>query len=286
MKLVSVTKIFWGGLKLAGAVALIAYLAFQVWSCLGPTKPQLSHLRRQVAAQLLPQMVEDLRKSKDAISSAVLFHLNNDPTDYVTDQLRLLIEQSGILDLRDRSLAEKVQKQLNLRVTSVETLDAALARARGQGVEGLIFGRVNTFESYEEGAKLDLEITLASVADRKVVFNRQYHRGLQAGLLNEAVVRDGIARINGPQRFFGWVLAALLLPVFTISFIRAMVRKETNHANAFTLAIYTGVDAVLAYLLLAGGLNTWWSWTCFLALVGAALAYNLFLMNLALKMEQ
>jgi len=74
--------------------------------------------------------------------------------------------------------------------------------------------------------------------------------------------------------------------VFTISFIRAMVRKESNRANGFTLGIYTGADALLAYLLLGAGVSSVFSALLFALVVGIAFAYNVFIMTFALKMEQ
>jgi hypothetical protein len=279
------SKYFWAWLTLVGTVALAAYLAFQAWVHFGPAKPQLSHLRRQVADQTLPLVLADLRQGRQEVRSAVLLHLANDPTDYLTDQLRALIEQSGVLDLRDRTLEEKVQKALNLRVSAVKDLPIALSRARGTGAQGVLFGKVDTFESFASGAKLELELTLAEVGTRNVVFTKRYVKELKVGVLEAAAVKDQVGRLSGAQRLLGWVLAVLLLPVFTISFIRAMVRRESNRANAFTLSVYTAVDALLAYLLLGASLGSWLAALLFLALVGVALAYNVFIMTFALKME-
>jgi FtsH-binding integral membrane protein len=91
--------------------------------------------------------------------------------------------------------------------------------------------------------------------------------------------------IRPAQRFLSWVVIVLLLPVFTIAFIRAMVRKESNRVNAFTLSVYTAVDALRAYLLLGAALTGWFSVLLFIIAVGAALAYNFYIMNFALRLE-
>jgi hypothetical protein len=64
-----------------------------------------------------------------------------------------------------------------------------------------------------------------------------------------------------------------------------MVRKESNRANGFTLAIYTAADALLAYLFLGAGLGSVVSALLFALVVGLAFAYNVFIMTFALKME-
>ncbi|MBM3878979.1 MAG: hypothetical protein FJ387_04570 [Verrucomicrobia bacterium] len=279
------SKLFWGLLTLVGTVALMAYMAHQAWTHFGPAKPQVSQRRREVADQLLPQIVEDLRKARGPLHSAVLLHLANDPTDYLTDRLRALILESGVLDLRDASLEEKIQRSLRLRVTPVGSIGLALTRARGRGVAGVIFGQVDVFESYPEGARLELELSLADVRSGDLLLDQRYVKQLEPGLLSVPGAVAGGEGFGPAQRFLGWALAVLLLPVFTIGFIRATVRRESNRANAWALAIYTVVDGVLAFLLLGGGLGSWFIALAFLGLVGLAFLYNVAVMSYALKLE-
>ncbi|MGA2660566.1 MAG: hypothetical protein ABSH34_24010 [Verrucomicrobiota bacterium] len=274
-----------GFLTLAGSLALAACLLWLGWSHFGPRKPQVSASRRQVAEQVVPSVVEDLRKNKGSVQTVAFLHLVNDPADYVTDQLRATIEQSGFVDLLDRRVGEKLERALNLRVASVGELDAAVRQGKVLGVQGVIFGRVNSFESYPDGAKLDLEISLADVAGRQVLFTKRYHKEIPGGPFNPAAIEDSASHIGGVQRLLAWGVVVLLLPVFTISFIRVMVRKESNRANAFTLGIYTAADALLAYLLLGAGVASLLSALLFVLVVGVAFTYNVFIMTFALKME-
>jgi len=71
------------------------------------------------------------------------------------------------------------------------------------------------------------------------------------------------------------------IAVFSIGFIRTMVRKESNRSNAFVLILYTLVDAVLAYLLVGAALLHWVAVTVFIVAVAAALAYNVRIMTFA-----
>jgi hypothetical protein len=275
-----------GFLTLAGTLALVFYLSWLAWGRFGPRKPPVSALRRQVAEQVLPAVVEDLRKNKGALQTVALLHLANDPADFVTDQLRAGIEQSGFVDLLDQRAAEKLGRALNLRVASVGELDAAAREGRGLGVQGVIFGKVLAHESYPGGAKMDLEISLADAAGGQVLFSKRYSKEIPGGALNPAAIEDSLERMGNMERLLGWSVVVLLLPVFTIAFIRAMVRKESNRSNAFTLGVYTAVDALMAYLLLGAGLRNWVSGLLFVLAVGAAFTYNVFIMTFALKMEQ
>jgi hypothetical protein len=230
-------------------------------------------------------MVEDVRTGRQTIRNATLLHFANDPSDYITERFRTSLEGSGVLDLRDWTFMEKVRTVLRLRQPSYGDIDAALAKGRSLGAETVLFGHVERFESGPGGAHLELDLTLVTVADGTVVFNKRYGKDSATGLLSNAAVQEQMRSVRPSQRFLSWVVLVLLLPVFTIAFIRAMVRKESNRVNAFTLSVYTAVDALLAYLLLGAALTGWFSVLLFIIAVGAALAYNFYIMNFALKLE-
>ena len=275
-----------GVLTLVGTLALVGYLTAQAWAYLGPRKPVVSALRQQVAASLLPLIVADLSQNKRDVQSVAFFHLANDASDYVSDQLRAALEQSGVVALIDRPLGEKLEKLLKVPVSSVAELEPAVRAARGRGVKGVLFGRVDKFESVGGAARIDLELTLANVETHEVVFTRHYSKDTGLHPLNAAAVEDTVHQWGGASRFLAWVVIVLLLPVFTISFIRAMVRRESNRSNAFTLGVYTAADTVLAWLVLGAGLSGWLSVGLFLLAVGGALAYHVFIMTFALRMER
>ncbi len=269
----------------AGTLAFAAYLAWLGWIHLGPRKPEVGPLRKQVVEQIVPQVVEDLRVARQSVGSAAILHLANDPSDYVTDQLRSGIERSGVLDLRDRTFMEKLRNILQLRHPTFADLGPALKQGKSLGVQSVIFGRINFHEMASGGAKLDFDLLFASVDSGQILLNKKYQREISPGLLSNAAVQEQFQSVCPARRFLGWVVIVLLLPVFTISFIRAMVRKESNRINAFTLTVYTAVDALLAYLLLGAALTGWLSVLLFIVAVGAALAYNFYIMNFALKLE-
>jgi hypothetical protein len=83
-----------------------------------------------------------------------------------------------------------------------------------------------------------------------------------------------------------WAVLVLLLPVFSITFIRTMVRKSSNRINAFVLAIYTAVDAILAWLMVGASLVGGGAIVAFVGGVAVAAAYNVFVMTFALRLEE
>ena len=144
---------------------------------------------------------------------------------------------------------------------------------------------MDAFESYPSGAKIDLHLRLGTVADRILAVDKRYTKEVVLSPLDPVMVQEKMSKISPAQRFLAWMLAALTLPIFTIGFIRAMVRKESNRANAVTLVIYTAVDAVLAALLLGLSFGSWGSILLFFGALGGAFAYNVFVMSFALRLE-
>ncbi len=268
-----------------GLLALAGYFAWQVRDAVLPAKPPISRGRQEVASQLLPTIVEDLRQSRGEVREAVLLPFADDPSGYVSDELRQEIVSRGILDLGDRTVGERIREGLHLRQTTCDNVAEAAAEARSRGAPAAIWGIVHTFESSPQGAVLDVEVHLLDVHSAKDVFSRRFTRDLDNTPLTQTLadVKANGARIL--ERVSAWLIAALLLPVFTIEFLRATVRKESNRWNATALAVYTLADAILAMLLGGAGLST----PALVALVlGAAVvgfAYNVLIMTRVVKAE-
>jgi len=270
----------------AGALALILFIAWQGWETLGPRKPAIGPVRQELADKLLPTIVEDLRVSRGTVRRAVLLHFGNDPTDYFTNQLRQNIEQNGVLDLRDRTLLEKSFNILDLRHISYPTLDLAIEEGSNLDAGAVLYGAVLAFESYPGGASIDVEVSLAEVSTGRIVFAKRYQVDDSLMAMPTAAMRDAAQSFPWFQRLLGWLVVVLLLPVFTISFISAMVRKSSNRTNAFVLGVYTLADAVLAWLLVGGIMNSWFPVSVFIVAVATALLYNMRIMAFAVRIEE
>jgi len=284
-----VPKWMLGLIPRVGAFFLAAWIAWMGWQNLGPRKPEAGADRRRLADEAIAAVVEDLRVNRGEIRDVVLLHFGGDPTDYVTHGLRAGIESNGVLDLRDRTFLEKVRGKLNLRHSVPASADAALRVGRSRGADGVLFGTVRAFESFPGGARLDLEYRLGDAREGSVFYTgsiqRDSSKGGASGMAS-ARVEEVARRIPWFRRLLGWVLLVLLLPVFTIAFIRAMVRKNSNATNGFVLGIYTLADAILAFLLVGAALTSWFPVLVFIAAVAVAFLYNIRIMTFALKLEE
>ncbi len=273
-------------LSRVGTYALIGYIAWQGWENLGPRKPEIGPVRRELARKVIPNIVEDIRNSRGNIRQAALLHFSNDPTDHFTDSLRSTVEQRGVLDLRDRTVKEKARNILNLRHSSFAEANAAVAKGRKLGVQAVLHGEIHAFESYPGGSKIDVEVHLVEVATGHPVFTKRYSTEASPTSHPVAAVQQVTLSIPWFQRLFGWLIVILLLPVFTITFIRTMVSKGSNKRNAFVLGIYTLADALLAWLLVGAAINSWFPVIVFIAAVSAAFLYNVRIMTFAVRLEE
>ena len=272
-------------LSKVGTLLLAGYIAWLGWENLGTPKPEIGSPRKELAEKAISNIVEDIRASRGNIRRVALLQFGNDSAGHFTDMLRGSIEQTGVLDLRDRTLAEKARKALNAERQSYPSAEEAVARGRELGTQGVLFGTVHAFESYSSGATIDVEVNLADVATGHSVLSKRYSLENSLGSSVAASVQESTRRFPWFQRLLAWLLLVLLLPVFTLGFIRAMIRKGSNRANVFVLSIYTLADVLLAWLLVGAVLNSWWTVLPFILAVAAAFAYNVRIMTFALKLE-
>ncbi len=219
-------KRFWELSSRSGGLLLIIFMAWQAWDYFGPHKPEIGPSQKQMADQLIPQIVEDIHQAKQNVRSAALLHLANDPSDYVTDQMRINIERSGIFDLQDRTLGEKIRNAFRLRHPEIASLTDAVAEGKNRGVDSVAFGTIHKLESVSGTTKIDLELTLADTRTGQPLFTRRYTRDITGTILSLTGVHEQVGRFGWFQRMLAWVLIVVLLPVFTIAFIRTTVARS------------------------------------------------------------
>ena len=269
------------------ALLLVAYVGWLGWVHLGPHKPEMGPLRQVLADEAVVAMAGDLQAHRGDARRAVLVHFKNDPTDYISDNLRRILERRGVFDLDDKSFMEKLRGLLDMRQPAHSSVPRAAEAARKAGVDVAIIGTIHEFESRAGGASARIDYSIVSAGGTEM------HKGQFIKTISDAKAAPASPRSRSTvtwddrvRNALGWALVVLLLPVFTIGFIRAMARRNSNMANAFVLAIYTVVGVIAAWLLLGQALGGPW---LALLLVGAgalALAYNIRITTLAVKLEE
>ena len=281
-------RLAWSLVTKVAPVALIGLVAWQGWKQFELAekreKLEIDAAHVGVAEEVLAAIVEDLRTHRGSLREVALLRFEGDPANNLTAGLRASIEQSGVLDLDSRGWSGPSFDTLSLHQPSFGDVEEAVAEGRSRGAAAVLFGKVNRFGSVRHGAAPDVEIGLADVGSGQVVFRRQYAKDGENGTPAAASEHDE----KGTAWFvllLAWILLVILLPVFTLGFLRTMVRERANVTNAFALGAYTLMDMLLAYLLfgVSGAVPV--------VLVGygaasvGSLVYNMQVMTFLVKLE-
>lgn len=269
-----------------GTLLLAGYLAWIGWDRLGPRTPDPGELRQQAAERAASVIAEDLRLHRGEVGAVLMVPFAGDPSGLFNDRLRTTLEQRGTLDLQPRAWGETLQVWTGQRRSTAASPHEAIEAGRASGASAVLFGRLLVFEATDQRALLEVEYALTDVPSGETIHRGSYSSSPRSG---ETVAEQSALltrTVPWLQRGLGWIVVVLLLPVFTISFIRTMVARRSNGINAFVLSIYTLAGAILAYLLLGAALPALWAAAVVVAATLIALTYNVRIMSLAVRLEE
>ena len=182
-------------LPTVGSLAFGLYIAYMGWISLGPEKPEPDKYRKELATAAVNKAVEEIRNSRGDIRTAVMVHFANDPSDFVSDTMRKRLNSSGVLSLEDISFSERLEKILNLRTAGAENEKEALAAAKHHKVQGVLWGKIDTFESSDRGAILTGEWTLTDKEGNTVCSGK-----FDANMEVKHVQGNKVMRLSQPQQ--------------------------------------------------------------------------------------
>lgn len=278
----------------AGMTLFVGYVCYMGWINLGPHKPVPDVARMKAADRAVEIIADEIYKGRGSIRSASLRHFANDTSDCVSTKLRERLEKSNVVDLTDTGFFEKLRMVLNLREKGAASADEALAAARSENVDGVLWGSIDRFETANGATTLTGEWQLVDKRTGEVVCGGKISEG--AGVPDVAGAIEALGQstedveiaasaVPWHLRLLGFVLVALLLPVVTISFIRALVARRSNRINAYVLGIYTAIDMILAFFMVGGAFCSTSAVMVFLSASALAFLYNVSLMSFALRLE-
>jgi hypothetical protein len=276
-------NVIWLVFTRGGTVAFIFLVCWWAYDYFGPRKQVLAEECRAAANEVIPTIVDDLARNRGDIRSLAVLQFDNDPTDFVTATLYERLGPSGAFDLQDRTLGEKAREAARFQHPSFGDAASAIEEGRAREVDGVVFGVVRELSIVDGDATVDLQVNLADVRTGTTIFSSAYTR---ADAVSSSSSPEVIRRISWWKRFLMWTVAILMLPVFTIAFLRTMVAKQSNASNALVLTLYTFVAVVLAILLIGFNFSSLWSLLALALCAGAAFIYNVFMMTCALRMEE
>ena len=263
--------------------------------------PEVDDARRKAADQGIDRMVAELRANAADLHHVELMHFENDPSGYVSETLRGKLMKQGGLSVRKPRMCDKIAKLFGVVNDGCAVRSEVVKTARAGTADAVIWGRVDRLENERGGATFtgdyelyDLKrnrvayqgrIATSTVPDKKMPLDDAKRTVAADAFLPDG--SSGVAVLGLPVhlRFLWFVVVTLLLPVFTIAFVRAMVAKKSNCVNALMLGIYTVVDLVFAFFMIGGRFSGFFSVLLFMAAGTVALIYNVALMSFALRLE-
>lgn len=287
-------------LGLPKTIMFIVYLgiAYFAWMCFGPEKFEPSPSREKATERIVSQMMLKIRENRGEMKTALLPNFEGDKTGYFSDCLRSKIENSGILDVKEKPLLDKIRTRLNLKLNDKLEVKDIVRSAKEDGVDCVLWGTLERFEEVDSGVMVKGVWGIVRVSDRKAVYVDTFKYDTITS--TTAKIRQSVSELAtdtsssaGPFTSIAWqirvlafLVVMLLLPVFTFMFIRAMVVKRSNKVNAFLLGIYTFVDMVFAFFMVGGSFVSTAAIIVFCISSFVAFAYNIALMSFALKLEE
>ena len=266
--------------------AIIVATPLMLWWWLGPEKPSCDSARRLAAKNAIAQAAERIRAERGDIRRAAVLHLANDPTDFVTLSLRERLMEGGMLDLDGTPPMEKIRNVLNLRNAGVFDVEKAFAYGRNHGLDAVVIGVLDEFETVKGKAVLKGQLKFVRVAKDDVVDIPLSDTASGGGIVAEVekVMETGPGNepptLSLTTRIFLMVLCVTMLPVLAFPILKRTMGKNSNVAAATALVVLLAIDGLVISVFL-GTSGTYCGLAVFLVSLAAAFGFDLFMLSYA-----
>ena len=264
--------------------AIIVSTPLMLWWWLGPEKPSCDSARQLAARSAIARAAERIRAERGEIRRAAVFHLANDPSDYVTLSLRARLMEGGLLDLDGTPPSEKIRNLLNLRNAGVFDVDKAMEYGKSNGLDAVITGTLDEFETVKGKAVLKGQLKFVRVAKGDVVdipFSDNASGGGSAAEIAKVVAGTGEPpSLSLTTRILLLSLSIFLLPILAFPFLKMAMGRNSNVAAATALIILLAIDGFIISAAL-GTSGTFCGLAVFLIVFAAAFGYDLFMLSYA-----
>ena len=272
------------------------------WHWLTPETLPLATSRKEAADNAVKTMMEDIRANRGDAKTAVLLHFDNDPTNYVSNSLRKEILSTGILDLEDVPLADRIRAKLHLRIPTCPTLEEATEAASRSGADLVIWGQLTAFETTaDDAAVINGQYHLIDAKTMQPIFTgtisakqpetvAETAQDTQVTSIVEQTAAPSVSTNEATVPLYARILAflfiAILLPMITFPFFRSTAARRSNQANAVVLTLYAAIGAILAFLMIGGSFATPALTALFFIAFIVNITYDLAMLSFATRLEE
>ena len=265
--------------------AILVATPLMLWWWLGPEKPSCDSARQLAARSAIAQAAERIRSEKGDIKRAAVLHLVNDPSDYMTLSLRAKLMEGGLLDLDGTPPSEKIRNLLNLRNEGVFDVEKAIEYGKSQGLDAVIIGVLDEFETVKGKAILKGQLKFVRIAKGDVVDIPLSDEASGGGSAAEVVTvitpgNDAPPSISLTTRVLILATVVFILPILAFPFLKMAMCRNSNVVAATALVALLVVDGFVISAAL-GTSGTFCGLAVFLVVVAAAFGYDLFMLSYA-----
>ncbi|MBP5670807.1 MAG: hypothetical protein J6X49_00320 [Victivallales bacterium] len=267
-------------------IIVITTTAIRIHKMLMPLAPPVPPERVKAVEEIAKRFVDELRNHRGNAKSAVVLHLDNDPTHCLTHAIRHRIRETGILALAADSLKERLFTVFNLSFDCCKDEQEALWLAGNAQQDLLIWGAVDLFESDEKGRPIitgKLHVIDAKTLELIFTFPLDDKPEL-LNMQSSEIAHMQNAGFSLPSRLTSLLLMISFLSLMLFPNIRKLAAKRSNNINLVMLVLLSAIDTALATALIGatGFLPLHW----FLPIAALLIViYNLMLLNHATRLE-
>ena len=287
---------------------IVKYLVFAVlfcvtaWYWLTPEPLPLAASRKEAADAAVKMMLEDIRANRGAAKSAILLHFDNDPTNYVSNALRKEILSTGILDLEEIPLIDRIRAKIHLRIPTYATLEEATNATAKAETDLVIWGQLTAFETTDsDTAVINGQYHLIDAQTMQPIFTGTISTTKQEAATETVPEAQAVAVVEQATeptvpayeatiplyaRILAFVFIAILLPMITFPFFRSTAARRSNQANAIVIVLYAAIGGILAFLMIGGSFATPALTALFFIAFIANVIYDLAMLSFATRLEE
>jgi len=266
-------------------VLLLVVIGYRAWEIVLPARPILAPEPRVAIDEAIQVRARQVVAQAPAGTPVAVLQLEGDQTLYVTDHLREAIAGFGTVTVIDKPLEDRVRAAVGVTPAAYPTAEAAIMRGKELDAALVVFGRV-TMDVGADWLRAGVSVEMLDVASgRKIplmIEELKPERSAQS-VLGAAVDAAGGLSWSLVRRWAAWAVVCLALPLVSVGFLRATVRRESTGRNAVVLGSLA-LACVLLYVVFVGlGAGLAWSWGVAGVSIALAVAYQWLMMAMVAR---
>lgn len=258
-------------------VALLAAGAWQVYEVVKPAPPPLEEPRREAVDRAVTDLVRKWPESAQG-GGLLVVPFERDETGYVTSAVRYALQRADFVEVKAPDVVEKLYRKMDLPLSGTFDGPRGVELGKAADVQYVLIGKVARLSDVVGEVEVNLMAELWGTAGATRLSAWTYEE-------KPSNLQRTVGRVSPLKRALGWLSFIILLPWALYPLVRAVLRTESNVANALMLLTFVAVGAAAAWVALAGELSGW-AGAFFVVALAFETAYNAGTLNVIAGWEK